>query len=128
VIFPAPKPTKPVKPPKERKPRKPIAKSNPARKRERFVSDFDSPEYREMIVSLPCSLCGVVGFSDPAHIKSRGAGGKADVIAPLCRCRPAEGIEGCHRKFDTHNPEARSRESYLLGVARGLWLAWNAIT
>jgi hypothetical protein len=45
-------------------------------------------EYREYIIRLPCALCGVYRVdygSQPAHVvKTRGAGGKAHHMLPLC--------------------------------------------
>lgn len=39
------------------------------------------------IKSLPCFVCGLEGPSDPAHLRSRGAGGGDELwnLIPLCR-------------------------------------------
>lgn len=35
--------------------------------------------------TLPCCACGAPPPSDPAHVRSRGAGGKDADVVPLCR-------------------------------------------
>lgn len=45
------------------------------------------------IRTLPCAACGKFGPSDPAHMRSRGAGGTSEHLVPLCRL--------CH--IDQHN-------------------------
>jgi hypothetical protein len=81
---------------------------NARRKKARFESDFGGAEYLAAIKAMPCAICGVSGFSEAAHVRSRGAGGKASDLVPLCG--PHHGgfwddmqiIEpGCHSKFDT---------------------------
>ena len=47
----------------------------------------------DWIRSLPCSACGAGAPSDPAHMRSRGAGGTSEHLVPLCRM--------CH--IDQHN-------------------------
>jgi hypothetical protein len=49
----------------------------------------------------------VQGFSEAAHVRSRGAGGKASDLVPLCGPKPAGyycGVQfterGCHQTFD----------------------------
>ena len=37
------------------------------------------------IRSLPCAACKKHGPSDPAHMRSRGAGGTSKHLVPLCR-------------------------------------------
>ncbi len=53
---------------------------------------------------LSCVCCGAAGPSDPAHIKSRGAGGKndGDSVIPLCRsCHVKQHLMGmCHFAFE----------------------------
>ena len=56
--------------------------------------------YRDYIVSLPCDICGDPNHSEPAHLKSRGSGGKACDLAPLCG--PQGIFAGCHRIYDEH--------------------------
>lgn len=122
MIYPAKKP--PARKPKERKqPKKTgVPRVNRARKAKRFEIDFGGKDYVSWITSLACDCCGVVGFSDPAHLTSRGAGGHASDLAPLCRTRPSfryagNLIIGCHWKYDTRRwelpegTEARLREN-----------------
>lgn len=93
-----------VKSPKEKRPRKPLNPVNRDRQRRLFRENFGGKSYRDWIVSLPCLLCGIEGYSEPAHLISRGAGGKAKVLAPLCGVHPntkGELVEGCHRIYDT---------------------------
>lgn len=110
------------KEPKSKSPRKPISKKNTERAAKRFVSDFGGTEYHEFLTSLPCDVCGVEGFTVAAHLKSRGAGGKADVTAPLCSTKLflAKGISrvGCHELFDAHDPEIRKQEPRLRELAK----------
>jgi hypothetical protein len=54
-------------------------------------------ERREWIKAQPCWACGILGYSDGAHIKTGGTSRKADARfqIPLCRgLRLAHG--GCH--------------------------------
>lgn len=97
---------------------------NKKRKARLFAEDFGSKEYRAWIVSMPCEVCGAVGRSDPAHVRSRGAGGKAADIVPLCRTRYA--VHGCHLLFDEYPwelPEGTATK--LAAAARELWRRWQ---
>ena len=53
--------------------------------------------YREWIIRQPCAFCQIyvagVG-SQPAHMKSRGSGGTAEHVLPLCHF--------CHREQEEH--------------------------
>lgn len=60
-----------------------IRKRNRARLAKRRSEQFGA--HADAIRQLPCSVCGKRGPSDPHHVRSRGAGGKADVLVPLCR-------------------------------------------
>jgi hypothetical protein len=126
TVYAAPKPIRVAKPPKEKKPRSRIASKNPARKRERFISDFGGAALNELLKSLPCVVCGIKGFSLAAHLKTRGSGGKADVQVPMCATRGT--TEGCHEKYDRRVPEVRAYEERLKWFARGFFWCWNAIT
>jgi hypothetical protein len=99
-FHPWPKPEKRVKPPRERKRQKSgWIKPNHKRLAKRRIVDFGGDEYARYIASLPCKLCGIHGYSVPAHVgKARGAGGKA--IAPLCASRI--GVVGCHELHDLY--------------------------
>ena len=67
--------------------RTPLRRSNSARKRKRYTIAFGSKA--DWVRSLPCLVCGAVP-SDPAHVRSRGAGGTAADIVPLCRAHHSE--------------------------------------
>lgn len=118
---------KPVR--SEKKPRKPIQRGakpravNPKRRRETFKADFHSKAFVEFLHALPCAICGVEGFSQAAHIVSRGAGGKAaNNLVPLCGS--AFGVDGCHAAFDKREPTARRHELRLKLLAKKLWSGW----
>ncbi len=107
------------------KPKKP---SKTAKKRKRFEEAFGGAKYHAYLTSLPCDICGVVGFTVAAHLTARGAGGKADVTAPLCRTRAGLSCvgtgwweEGCHERYDAHDPEVRKHEPRLRELARERW-------
>lgn len=102
-----------------------MAKVDPGRRRKRFETDFGGKDYHAFIVSLPCDICGIQGFTDPAHLRSRGAGGKADIIAPLCHS--AYGIEGCHEKYDRHHIATRAHEPRLRKLARERYKAFQEL-
>jgi len=66
-----------------------IRRSNPERRARRYARDFGA--LADYVRGLDCCACGAAGPSDPAHVKSRGAGGHAWTddgrgnIIPLCR-------------------------------------------
>lgn len=92
---------------------------NKARKAKRFQENYGGREYMEFVHGLPCAVCDALcEFTEAAHVKSRGAGGKADSIVPLCGNR--FGVEGCHSKFDRHLPELRKHEPRLRTMAKRL--------
>ncbi len=63
--------------------------SNPERKAKRLARDFGP--LADYVRGLDCCACGAHGPSDPAHVKSRGAGGHAFLdngqgnLVPFCR-------------------------------------------
>lgn len=64
---------------------------------------YGPPERRELVKSLPCAACGVVGYSQNAHVCGNGgAGRKGDctTIAPLCGA--TGDYIGCHLLFDRY--------------------------
>jgi hypothetical protein len=85
------------------------------------------------VASLPCAACGIVGYSENAHVGSDGAGmgrrANYDQIAPLCSPRVA--YAGCHRLSHERGREWLER---LHGVdlidaaaqAEAAWLAYLA--
>ena len=58
--------------------------------------------YRRLIAALPCSNCGIEGYSQAAHGPTLGAGIKSDDSAcfPLCCDRPL--VKGCHARYDQY--------------------------
>lgn len=89
-------------------------KLNPKRKASEFRRAYHSKERVLFVKGLPCSACGVVGYSENAHVPPKGEAGtgyKADYrfIAPLCGIRPisllavlrfaASTYAGCHTMF-----------------------------
>lgn len=80
-----------------------------------------SEEYRRLVATLPCKHCGIVGYSQAAHLPPDGKGIKQDdrLIFPLCCTRV--GITGCHVDYDQYRLFARP-------VAIEVGLAWAADT
>lgn len=77
-------PTRERREPKGLKRGKPIAKRNPERLAKRRAETFS--DCARMARLLPCAVCDRLPPSDPAHVVSRGAGGKDWAnVAPLCR-------------------------------------------
>lgn len=82
------------------------------------------PDYLDWIRTRPCLLFLLPGGgctwgdSDPAHVKSRGAGGGDDTVVPLCRKHHREqhqlGVKSFERKYGLD----------LQGEARRLRAAW----
>lgn len=80
-----------------------------------FARKYGSRERVAFVNTLPCAACGVVGYSENAHVrKPEGLGRKSGYldIAPLCGVRPAglasmrgekgnPGLyAGCHARLD----------------------------
>ena len=78
-----------------------------------------SEEYRRLVAALPCKNCGIVGYSQAAHLPPDGKGIKQDdrQIFPLCCTRV--GITGCHSDYDQYRMFTRP-------VAMEVGLAWAA--
>lgn len=80
---------------------------------------YGPPERIALVKSLPCAACGIVGYSENAHVLGNGGmGRKSDyqTVAPLCgphpfhsrilvTAFPDQGHVGCHRLFDVHREE-----------------------
>ena len=74
-------------------PIKPVNRERRAKLREEQFSIADG--YHAHIISLPCIRCAKAGPSDPAHMRDRSVGGKADTILPLCRmCHTWQEVNG----------------------------------
>jgi len=57
----------------------------------------------DWIRSLPCHTCDRHPPSDPAHLKSRGAGGDLSHLIPLCRtCHMSQHSIGIKTFFKRH--------------------------
>src|SRR5690606_21011660 len=60
-----------------------------------------SVEHRQNVAALPCAKCGIVGFSQAAHVNfNKGGALKVcdSLTFPLCCSRP--GVVGCHVLHD----------------------------
>ncbi len=69
--------------------RKPVAPKN--RKRSAAALDQDFGEEAKTVRALPCLVAGCCGTPvEPAHVKSRGAGGGRFDIVPLCHVHHRE--------------------------------------
>ncbi len=99
--------------------RSPLKRKTPLRRRneERIARrrERDFGELAEFVRGLPCCACGDHAPSDPAHIKSRGAGGHAwnedgtGNIIPLCRaCHTEQHSSGWGSIFRFGRPQAVS--------------------
>lgn len=68
-----------------------LPKVNPKRKARLRAEQFGP--IRDYVVAMPCCVpaCTAIAPSDPAHVRSRGAGGKwRNNIIPLCRLHHTE--------------------------------------
>lgn len=84
-------PEAPAKPRFGRGPRARIQPVNRERKARVGATAFS--DQSRLVRTLPCCSCGKRPPSDPAHERSRGAGGKDRDCVPLCG-----GVHGCHRR------------------------------
>ena len=83
---------------------KPMKKVNRKRKAANLERAHGPAERREWIKTLPCANCGIVGYSEGAHIRNGGMSRKADArfTIALCASRVALiggvnfPISGCH--------------------------------
>ena len=101
-----------------------LPRVNRERRAKRFESDFGGKAYLAFIHGHSCAACGVTGWTVAAHVKSRGAGGKASDIVPLCGTR--YGVTGCHDLLDCSPwllPEGTVMR--LRALAKRLWREWN---
>lgn len=73
---------------------------------------------REWMKTLPCSACGVVGYSEGAHVLGNGGMSRkadADTQAPLCglnywpTTKVAYLYAGCHNLYDRHRDVFNAR-------------------
>lgn len=111
---------------------KPLPKRNRKRAAKAKAAEFGLQA--ALCRTLPCAACGHSAPSDPAHVRSRGAGGqdRGNVI-PLCQSDPRTGHLGCHQlqhdrgwgairdKAGVRGDVATAR-SWAVGLAKGLEL------
>ena len=87
--------------------KQPLKRKNPARLAALRARQFGVQA--DLCRKLPCLLCGHPPPSDPAHVRSRGAGGlDRENVIPLCRA--------CHDR--QHLQGWRGRLDYAMGAAR----------
>jgi len=67
----------------EKKMKRSRLKKRNARRMKKRQEEAFGPK-ADYIRKLPCCVCGTIAPSDPHHVKSRGAGGKARDLVPLC--------------------------------------------
>jgi len=112
-------PAKQAKPRFGRGPRAPLNKVNRERKARVNATTFS--DQSRLVRTLPCCACGKRPPSDPAHERSRGAGGKDRDCVPLC-----SGVHGCHRRQHDQGIltfEAAQTEGFAIGNVRCATLA-----
>lgn len=113
-MFPKPKPS--LLKPRKRIPRSAVKKRS--RPKSETLRIYGPPERRAWMKILPCSACGVVGYSEGAHVLGNGGmGRKADAKTQAPLCGPHDVVRsisyhgapfvrerglfmGCHRQFD----------------------------
>lgn len=81
-----------------------------------------SEAYRRAVVTLPCAICGVPGYSQAAHANTgKGMGMKACDLTCFPACGPRPGMQGCHAALD-------QGALFLKAVRRELEPVWAADT
>lgn len=114
ILVAVPKPARAIRA------RKPLRRVNARRRRAALAEDFG--DLADVVRTLPCCVAGCArGPSDPAHVRSRGAGHHAWItidgvtvgnLAPLCR---------------THHDEQGRRGVKPFEAAHKLIVRWPAI-
>lgn len=100
-----------------------VPKENPLR----------SEPYRRLVAAGACKACGILGFSQAAHIPPDGHGIKQDDRQTFALCCTRPGIAGCHVEFDQFRMFSRA-DAVVQGlcwaqqtrqeiIAAGLWPA-----
>lgn len=89
-------------------------------KRRKALSEEQFGEKAVWIRAMPCCVCGYRPPSDPHHVKSRGAGGRAEDVVPLCRL--------CHDWIHASGRYSfeRAKGIDLRVIARCLHAEWEA--
>ncbi len=104
---------------------KPIPRVNRERKKRLFAEDFYSQEFVDFIHSLPCALCGIRRNVEAAHVRSRGAGGKAKDVVPLCGEMFYGRAMSCHSRYDLDADFRYDHKPTLTALAASLWAQFN---
>ena len=93
-------------------PAEPVHKQKPVR----------SEDYRRLVASLPCVICGVPGQSQAAHgSEGKGMGIKASDLELFPACADRPGVRGCHSLLD-------QGALFTKAVRKELEAAWAADT
>ena len=98
-------------PPSQKKPiaRSGIKRVNRKRRARNWARAYHSEERVEFVNAMPCCACGVIGYTENAHVPPKGEAGtgyKADAkwIVPLCGLRVERGSGSiCLRSLGCHN-------------------------
>lgn len=78
-------------------------KANAARKLREFARTFGSGARVLFVRALPCAACGVVGYSENAHllgVEGARRKGHYTTVGPLCGDHSQ--TMGCHREYDEY--------------------------
>ncbi len=105
-----PKPAKRIKKARKAIVRTPMKKKKPSAKE--TTRSMGTKARREFVASLPCAACGVVGYSQNAHLLGNGGKGRKKhhtTIGPLCGPRPNRYSDttylGHHALYDKYRIE-----------------------
>lgn len=94
---------------------RPLRRINPGRAAARRRRDF-GPQ-AEWAVDQPCAVCGEPAPSEPSHVRSRGAGGRAADIVPMCH--------RCHTHW--HLGRLEQQRTDLEALARARARTWEGL-
>ena len=100
-----------------------VKRKNARRSAKEFRRAYGSKERVQAVQAMPCVVCGALP-SQNAHVRSRGAGGGAEDIVPLCG-----GPGGCHTEQHTIGVQSFERKHgiCLKDAARKTQEAWDAL-
>ena len=101
-----------------------IRATSPKRRKKRYDEEFGAKA--GFIRDCNCVVCGRHP-SEPHHVKSRGAGGKAEHLVPLCHEHHRELHGSGHRTFqEKHNVDlVREAQHYHERWETGVAGAWD---
>ena len=101
-----------------------LKKRNAKRQAAAFAEDFGSLERVAWLQAQPCAICGRTP-SECAHVRSRGAGGRAADILPLCSAHHHEQHVIGRRSFEAlHGVSLRA----LADATEQRWQARETLT